>query len=254
MDETTRSRPDRLTSVLRLVVAIVGIVLLLTAAGAGFLYATTPESVRHPQSAHYHFRLQVINNNTPVNFADAKFQTEFNKDQCTAALTQEPIHFHDSLDQFVHIHWDHMTGGLLLKHYGWNFIGGPGHLLGVRFDQLPQLTFVPIHGRALPQPPAAANYYVYVGDDDAYREQSWDDFLHQDLRDFFKAKSAPSNQSWINQFIPAALAHGDDDKLTKLNDVLGSVIIFAQKDRPTEAQIKDRFSRLVPLPQSSCGG
>jgi hypothetical protein len=130
--------PDRLTMVLRLVV---GLLLLAVVVGGVWLaaaYAFSPAAIRHPARTHFHFRLQVINGGTPVNFAEDKFQTPFDTDNCSAALTREPIHFHDQLDQFVHIHWAGMTGGLLLKNYGWNFISGPDDTLGYRFDQFPR--------------------------------------------------------------------------------------------------------------------
>jgi hypothetical protein len=264
MDETSaptspqahseRRRPDRLTLALRGVVAAVITALVLVGAWLGYAYAVSPAVIRHPQSTHYHFRLQLINAGRPVNFANAKFQ-ESEGTVCSVALTSEPIHFHDNLDQFVHIHWAHMTGGLFLKNYGWNFLGGPDDTLGYRFDQLPKLTRVPIHAQALPKPPANVHYYVYTGTDDAYYERSWTDFLHQDLRDFFAGKrSAMGAGGLLGRLVPTAQAHGDDPHLTALNDVLGSVVIFAQTDRPTDAQIKDRFNHLVPLPESTCGG
>ena len=45
-----------------------------------------------------------------------------------------------------------------------------------------------------------------------------------------------------------------EQELTELNHVVGNIVIFAQKDRPTNQQVKDRFAHLVPLPQSTCGG
>ncbi len=109
---------------------------------------------------------------------------------------------------------------------------------------------MPIRGQSLPNPPAGAKYYIYTGDDTSYSERNWNDFLKQDLRDFFAGKKSASI---LDKLIPAAYAH-DDPKLTALNDVLGSVVIFVQKDKPTDQQIKDRFNHLVPLPQSTCGG
>jgi hypothetical protein len=256
-------RPDRLTVILRWVVGVLAAALILAGGWVGFAYAFSPAAIRHPQRTHFHFRLQIINGGTPVNFADSKFQTPFDTDICNADLTKQPIHFHDRLDQFVHIHWAGITGGLLLKNYGWNFITGADDTLGYRFDKFPSLTRVPIHGQALPKPPAGAKYYVYIVSDQGYKERDWNDFLKQDLRDFFAGKpSTATSGSLLDRLVPAASAHGDEaaaagateEQLAKLNDVVGSVIIFVQKDRPTEAQIQDRFNHLVPLPESTCAG
>jgi hypothetical protein len=262
---TTPSKPgpDRLTLILRWIIGLIVTGLLAFALWFGFAYMTSPAAIRHPQRTHFHFRFQVINNGTAVNFAGNNFQTPFNADICNADLTKEPIHFHDGLDQFVHIHWAGITGGLLLKNYGWNFISGTDDTLGYRFDHLPQLTRVPVHGQALPEPPKDAKYYIYTGDATRYNQRNWNDFLRQDLRNFFAGRPT-ANSGLLGHLVPAALAHGDEphtgttsaseEQLAKLNDVLGSVVIFVQKDQPTAAQIKDRFSHLVPLPESSCAG
>jgi hypothetical protein len=257
-------RPDRLTQVLRWVVyGLIGL-LVLGSVAVGTLYAFSPAAIRHPQTAHYHFRLQVLVNGAPVNFASTPFQTPLGTDVCTAALTHEPIHFHDQLDQFVHIHWAHMTGGLVLKNYGWNLISGADDTLGYRFDQLPRLSHVAIHAPALPALPANAHFFIYTGSAAAFRERSWNDFLHQDLQDFFAAKTSARPASLLDRLIPAALAHGSEaadeattateEQLTRLNNVIGSAVVFVQAERPTNAQIRDRFEHLVPLPESTCGG
>lgn len=249
-----KSSPDQLTVVLRWVLGAIGAVLVLL--GLWYLYAwlITPEALRHPTHAHYHFRMQIINGGVPVNLGADKFQTEFNKDICTADLTKQPIHLHDNLDQFVHIHWDHITGGTVLKNYGWNFLGGTKYTLGYRFDQFPKLVRVPIHGLDLPTAPPDANYYVYTGNADGYEQRDFHDFINQDLTDFFSGKGAAT--SWVNWLVPAAYAHEghDEAELIQINHVLGNVVIFAQADPPTPAQVKDRFSHLIDLPESSCGG
>ncbi|GAC1369297.1 MAG: hypothetical protein NVSMB39_1000 [Candidatus Saccharimonadales bacterium] len=248
---TAPSAPDRLTHILRWIVwSILGLTVLAGGALA-VAYFTSHQSIRRPAHDHFHFRLQMIVDSKPVNFADSKFQTEFNKDICTADITKQPVHFHDQLDQFVHIHWEGITGGLLLKDYGWNLIGGADSTLGYRFDQLPKVTAVPVHGQDLPKAAAGDKYFIYTGDDSGYKQRDWNDFLHSSLRDFFAGKKT----ALLNGIVPAAYAAGaDEETLTKLNDVVGSAVIFVQKDAPTNAQIKDRFAHLVPLPASVCGG
>src|SRR5476649_1937919 len=130
IDTTTPNRPDKLVRILRWILGILITALVATAIWYAYAYAVTPQSIRTPSHAHYHFRMQIIVGGTPVNFSDAKYQTILGQDICTAALTKEPVHFHDKLDQFVHIHWDHLTGGIVLKDYGWNLIGGTSRTLG----------------------------------------------------------------------------------------------------------------------------
>ncbi len=244
---------DRTTLVLRWVVGAILGAIVIAAAWYTYAYAATPAAIRHPAHDHFHFRLQILVDSQAVNFADAKYQTAFNKDLCTATITKEPFHFHDEMDQFVHIHWKDMTGGLLLKNYGWNLIGGTARTLGYRFDKFPTITRVPIHGRELPKPGVSDKYYIYTGDEKGYISRDWKEFLKSDLRSFFTSEA--KDTSWLDPIIPAAYAHQDnEEQLAKLNDVLGSAVIFVQKNPPSDAQIKDRFAHLIDLPESSCGG
>lgn len=262
-----RPNPDQLTLVLRWVVLGVAGLALVVGGGYGLARAMTPAPIAKPVTAHYHFRLQIINNDQPVDFSQTAYQTEFNKDICTAAITKEPVHFHDNLDQFVHIHWKGLTGGLVLKDYGWNLIGGANGLLGYKFNAglMPQA--VSIHGSVLPARPTNAHYYLYTGDAASYRERNFQDFLQQDLQTFFGDKTASAQPSWLDRLVPAAEAAGDsmtamdmaatpktEAELTRLNHVVGSAVLFVQATKPTGAQIKDRFDHLIPLPTSSCGG
>jgi hypothetical protein len=238
-----------------IIAALVGITVLVVLY-AVYAYAATPLAIRNPKSDHLHFRIQVLVNGETVNFADSKFQTDYNKDFCSATLTKEPFHFHDGRDQFAHIHWEGMTGGLFLKSYGWNFIGGLKGLLGYQVTAWNKIMPVPTHGNALPKLPANTNFYVYSGDEAAYREKSWQDFLHQPIETFFGRSSNLGVNSVWSWIIPAASAHGGatDEELTEINNLVGNVVIFVQKDRPTDTQVKDRFNKLVPLTDSVCGG
>ena len=255
MDETTASPagPDLTTRILRWILGVTLVLVVGVALWYAYAYAITPAALRRPVGTHYHFRMQIIVDGAPVDFADPKYQTILGQDICTAALTKEPVHFHDKLDQFVHIHWDHMTGAIVLKDFGWNFIGGTSRTLGYRFDQFPKLIRVPVHGQDLPKPPIGTHYYIYSGDESSYKTRDWNQFLGTDLRSFFAPAARTS--SWLDRLIPPAVAaQSNEAQLEKLNDVLGSVVIFAQKTPPTNAQIKDRFAHLVPLPESTCAG
>ena len=46
----------------------------------------------------------------------------------------------------------------------------------------------------------------------------------------------------------------EEEKLTRINNMIGNVVIFVQKDKPTDQQIKERFNDLEPLSDSTCGG
>lgn len=260
--------------VLLYAIAAVAAVLVLTGGVYGYLYSSSPEHLRQPALEHYHFRTQIIVDGEPVDFSTDRFQQEYDSDSCSVELTERPIHFHDNVDQMTHIHWDGMTGGELLKYYGWNLTGGADGSLGRRFDQgFMRMHSVPIYGDLLPDVPDGAKFYVYVGDENGYERKDWNEFLDSNLEDFFGKKSNLKQNQGASSFnifewlTPKAAAHGGvldshtedgeektEAELTRINNLIGNVVIFVQKQKPTEEQIQERFDNLVPLQDSTCGG
>jgi hypothetical protein len=223
----------------------------------GYMFITTPVAVRVPALEHAHARLQIIVDGRPVNFADDAFQVHYAQ-ACTDAIAADPIHFHDKKDQFIHLHWKDMTGGLILKNYGWNLVGGADDTLGYRFDHiLPER--VPTHDENLPKAPQGSALWVYTGDESAYRERAAADFLYQDIETFLGRQSTVSQQAWLDGLLfKRASAHNgeshDEAELTRINNLLGNIVIFAQKDKPSDVAVMERFKHLEPLTASTCGG
>ncbi len=267
------SKLPKSTLVLRTITAALLVGILGIGGYAAYAYAASPDVIRKPQSEHYHLRMQILVNGKAENFADKKYQVGYSKDQCNANLPEQPIHFHDNKDQFVHIHWEGMTGGMVLKYFGWNYIGGMNNALGYKLDNLKDIQKVTTHGDYLPAVPNDAKFFVYVGSSSAYSEKSFEDFKSQDLEKFFgKTSNSPlhdANQqktSLLDKLVPAASAHAgethetasvpetEEQKLTRINNLIGDVVIFVQKDRPTKQEIENRFNKLEPLGDSTCGG
>lgn len=257
------------------IIAIVLIAILIVPLSyAGYIYAATPTVIREPKLEHYHFRMQILVNGKAENFAEDKYQQDYAKDQCNANLPEQPIHFHDQKDQFTHIHWEGMTGGMVMKYYGWNYIGGINKALGYKLDNLMDVQKVNTHGNFLPAAPDDAQFYIYTGNESDYQEKSFDDWKNQDLEQFFgNTSNFPAHKqnkqtSLLDRVFPKASAHGgiedgndgepgeetEEEKLTRINNMIGNVVIFVQKDKPTDQQIKERFNDLEPLSDSTCGG
>ena len=254
---------------------IVALALLIFSGGYyGYLYASTPSHLRNPEFEHYHLRTQIVVDGEPIDFSHREFQEEYDKNSCSAELTGQPIDFHDDMDQMAHVHWRGITGGEFLKFYGWNLIGGEDDSLGRRYDQgMMRMHRIDTAGDLLPEVPENANYYVFIGDENGYEQKNWDEFLEMDLEDFLDKKSYLNTDAetsfnpldWITQ---KAYAHGDEDdghievseleneeeKLERINNLIGNIVIFAQETEPSEEQIQDRFANLVPLSDSVCGG
>ncbi len=246
-----------------IVLAVVGIY--------GLTYASTPANIRTPEFEHYHLRAQVVIDGEYVDFSKDEFQREYDGNTCSAEISEEPFDFHDNMDQFVHVHWDGMTGGQLLKYYGLNVLGGDDNSLGKNYTSgILSPENVDIYGDFIPQPSETANYFVYVGDENSYQQKSWDEFANKDLEEFFGQKSNLSRDEQVSLLekilFPKAYAHNgemdghsedsdkSEDELKRINNLIGNVVIFAQDTEPTSEQITERFNNLVPLHDSTCGG
>lgn len=257
------------------IISVTTALLLIPLSYVGYVYASSPSVIREPKLEHYHFRMQILVNGKAENFAEDKYQQDYAKDQCNASLPEQPIHFHDKKDQFTHIHWEGMTGGMVMKYYGWNYIGGINKALGYKLDDLKDIQKVNTHGNFLPAVSDEAKFSIYTGDENGYKEKSFNDWKSQDLEQFFDTTSNfPAHEqnkqktTLLDKVFPKTYAHngandgndgepGEEDerqKLTRINNLMGNVVIFVQKDKPTDQQIKDRFNNLEPLSDSTCGG
>jgi hypothetical protein len=249
--------------------------LIILAGATWFVFAKvlSTDTIDYPKVDHLHFRMQYIYHGNEVSLADPKYQVPYEKNQCTGGITDAPIHLHDNVDQIVHVHWQGLTGGQVLKYYGVNYIGGLDSILGYRFDELknnpPQFVSVPVFTNSLPKPESGDQLYVYSGDKDNFTKRSTDDWLHQTLETFFGQKSLLStgdlNQNILGGVLVNAAttdtttttsttAQPTEEELKQINNFIGNVVIFVQKDEPTNDQVKQRFDNLVPLPLSTCGG
>jgi len=247
---------------------LLALVILVTV-GYGYIYFSTPTHIRKPTYQHYHFRTQILVDGKAVDFSKDEFQKETGTSTtCSAAVGSAPIDFHDKMDQFTHVHWNGMTGGEFLKDFGWNYIGGNDDVLGQRYDDGLKPSPVKIYGDLLPAVPEKSNFYVYTGDKESYQQKTWDNFLSQDLESFFGKKSNIGHSDEVSfnvsdWLFPKAYAHGgvmdehesnkSEEELTRINNLVGNVVIFVQKDEPSKEQIQERFNNLVPLHESSCG-
>lgn len=230
---------------------------------AGYMFVVTPTPIRVPKLDHAHIRMALYVNGSSIDFGSAPFQKQ-SQAVCTDELSEDPIHFHDRKNNFVHLHWEGITGGLVLKNYGWNLIGGPNSLLGYRADRLPMANQVPIYGDVLPVLPAGAALWVYTGGSDSFILRDSQSFLNQDFETFFGRKSsvgAVQPDFWRDLLFVKASAHEGHNRgtktqaeLTQINNLLGDVVIFAQASKPIESDIRDAFTKLEPLTESTCGG
>lgn len=272
-DQATPKRKFNFSQRLKITLLVLLAVLLVPLSYAVYIYAASPDVIRNPKMEHYHFRMQVLVSSKAENFSENKYQQDYAKDQCNANLTEQPIHFHDMKDQFVHIHWEGMTGGMVMKYYGWNYIGGVNKALGYKLDDLGDIQKVSTHGNFLPAVPPDSTFYIYTGDENGYKQKSFNDWKNQDLEKFFgKTSNSPAHEmnqqsNLVNKLFPKASAHGtevypappaaeesEEERLTRINNLIGNVVIFVQKDKPTDQQIKARFNDLEPLTDSTCGG
>lgn len=256
------------------------------------VYGATPENIRNPEFEHLHFRMQLFIDGKYVDFSQPEFQEEYVKGTCTTDLTETPIHFHDGVDQLVHIHWKGITGGQVLKYYGLNYVGGFNDTLG--YANTPDSGFWPkriaIKDKLLNKPSAGKKAHIYVVEDYESKKlvkKSLDKFLNKSIEEFFgKTSTIQSNNSnkLTNPFAIKANAHITDtphdhdengqpvddkktettsnsdkkalsqEELKEVNNLVGDVLIYFQNDVPTNEELGSQMEEFKDLQPSVCGG
>ncbi len=319
---------------LKILGSVIGLILALITISVSILFLLTPDRIKFAKSDHYHFRLQYIYKGQSEDFGSPRYQTDYVKDVCSGAITESPIHFHDNKDQIVHVHWQDMTGGDVLKFYGVDLVGGMSGAMGLKFGELlklpPQFIWLPIHSNSLPKASPDEQYYVYVGDQNNYVKKDFKDFLNQSVEKFIgvdskvrldkeesdkwqkKISSNPSSPDNLLDTIKVKAHNGEDhqtlseaeaheqkvkldlkekeglelrnnqaidsksktertsksqaqtvkaetaikteEELRQINNMIGNIVIFVQKEEPSSKQINARFNKLEPLSPSVCGG
>jgi hypothetical protein len=141
-----------------------------------------------PKLDHSHIRMAYIYQGQAENFGTPRYQLDYIKDVCGGSLSESPIHFHDNRDNLVHLHWQKVSGGQILKFYGLNLIGGLDNYMGLKIDDIlkAKLTLIPIHSVSLPK---TKNLFVYIQKDGVIIKKNTQDFLNQDLETFFGQNS-----------------------------------------------------------------
>lgn len=181
------------------------------------LFWLTPSNFRSPLMDHSHFRLQYIFQGQVEDFGSPRYQVDYIKDVCNDALTESPIHFHDNKGQIVHIHWQKVTGGQVLKFYGLNKIGGLDNIMGWKLNDLTKfkLTQIPIHSQSLPQPKGNDKFWVYVGDKGKFEKREFEDFVKMDLETFFGQNSIIRQNQEEEETLQKKISQNINEKLTK---------------------------------------
>ena len=219
-----------------------------------YTHARAYGHIENPRVAHHHFGLKLLQDGELVDFSEPQYQEEYVKGQCSAELTETPIHFHDGVGDIVHIHWANIRGGEVLKYYGLNLIDDRREL-GTREDTG---DVVDIRGDLIPAS-ESQTYWVYTGSATDYQSREMEEFLPQDLETFFGRQSSLSTHKHGFDVIHVQAQESDPDtpsqeELEDIQNYLGQVVIFNQDTAPEEQEITEHFESFTPLSPSVCGG
>ena len=205
----------------RILTILLGVLSILTSLILGFVLIITPTNLAFPKMDHAHFRLQFVFLGQREDFGSPRYQVDYIKDVCSGALTESPIHFHDNLDQMVHLHWQKITGGQVLKFYGLNKIGGLDGSMGYKIDQSSKFQLpinIPIHNMGLPKGRSGDQFFVYTGDKNGFIKRKIEDFLWQDLETFLGQNSIIREQNAKQTFLESDKQNENYAKTAKLAD------------------------------------
>ena len=182
--------------------------------------------------------------------------------------------FHRGQDQWLHLYWQGLSGGSLLRNYGYQNTSPFEGYLGVDLREFPKIKPVPIHTDLLPEPTSAEQLYVYSGNENGYRRRDVTAFINQDLEQFLKPSvdsqvstfpnqldtllqaparpAGPKKEEDLESFLAAPKDRGF--LITDLSSVkfLGNIVVFLQDKEPTSAAVSQRFSTLNQNPPFAC--
>lgn len=203
----------KLTGFILLLATIVVIVVL-------FL-SVSDNNITFPKTTHTHAMIKFYNNGSIYKTNLFNAMSPSDQTLCSGLITSEPIHFHDNVEDIIHLHWDNITGGQVLKYLGANYIGGFNNLMGIRLDRLNKYKITPIYtkDKALkPYPESLVKIYIKKVSSTNYEKVSLSDFIKLELSSLdpsYKPTainnnilSNPKNYLWSK-----ARAHNDEGDL-----------------------------------------
>lgn len=223
----------------------------------------SPLAVTFPRGTEYALRFQMVVEGQLVDFSQPAYQTELDERICSE-LSQRPVAFHGGQNQWLHVYWQDLSGGTILRNYGYKNFPPFENYLGVRADNFPQFEPVAIHGNALPETDPSSQLYVYTGDQFGYTRRDESLFLEQPLEEFLREviPGTPMNSLGIEgraQTEEAEPAAGptlernlETSKRGRPLDILGNVVVFVQAREPSEQQIIERFLTLTANQPVTC--
>jgi hypothetical protein len=187
-----------------------------------FLMVSKP-NITYPKTIHTHFMIKLYNNGSIYKTNSLKAMSPSDQTLCSGLITSEPMHFHDNVEDMVHLHWQGITGGQFLKYLGANYIGGFDSILGIRLDKLKELKIIPIRTTdkmIKPYPDSLIKIYIKRVNSEDYENMSLHDFLKLQLSELDPVYKASSNNtkephiSILDYFnIESAYAHNDEGDL-----------------------------------------
>jgi hypothetical protein len=258
------------------------IVLVVTIVGfLGFSFAS-PMSVSFPKKETSQIRLLLSIDGNQTNFSTPQFQKPISQ-LCNQDISPYPIGAYNQSSQVLNLHWKDMTGSNILRYYGFNNKGPFKGYMGVNLTNFPNYEAVPILGELLPAPKEDYNYFVYTGNQYSYTQRKRSEFLNKSITDLLDSSNSSKNsiisintnaqvskeknenidkEIIINQTPPIPVSSEESSQPSSIqtpaqpkpeeDTVLGTIVVFIQKNEPTQEQVMLKFTNLEQAPVNLC--
>ena len=249
---------------MKLIYKLLLTILVLVIISTSTLFLITPKHLKNPSLDHQHLRLKLLVNGKRIDFGSQEYQKEFDKSICDNKLSSEPFHFHDNLDQYLHLHWKGLTGGDMLTYLNINNkLRANLRTLAFRFDYFPQLQRIrTLEPKLDIEKGSSIQIYFRGYQQEQISKINIDMFKSTAITDLNKKVYSAYNKNEANNTNVAYAHEGEDDsdnqavdsEKQKIESLLGDFVIVINKEEIKDNELKQLFTDWIDIPESVCGG
>ena len=243
-------------------ICIVCITVLLGVIFLSYTVISRPHLIK-PVATFFKLKMRIHYQKTPLELTQNDITDQSNSN-CNLVVTEKPFYLDKDKKNVVQVRWEGMTGGELLKYYGFNYLSGLNDLIGVQYRG--PFDIKPIRPLSISKPTASDILYVYTGSGKDFKLLNSQNFLYQDLENTLKKSRLRTKREKESSKLTlytisvsgeeslglALKPQLTDGQLNDINNILGSLEIFIQQDAPSNTDIINSFNSMERLSSESC--
>ena len=243
-------------------ICIVCITVLLGFIFLSYTVVSRPHLIK-PVATFFKLKTRIYYQKTPLELTQNDIADQSNSN-CGLAVTEKPFYLDKDKKNVVQVRWEGMTGGELLKYYGFNYLSGLNDLIGVQYRG--PFDIKPVRPLAVSKLTSSDLLYIYSGSDKDFKLLNSQNFLYQDLENTIKkSRLRTKREKESSKLILDTISVSGEEssgltlepqltegQLNDINNIVGSLAIFIQRDTPSNTDVINSFNSMERLSSESC--